>query len=106
MSFRKVTAIVRSELLEQVEARLVDAGVEGLTVVPVKGYGEYANLFSHDWMVRHAQVEIFAAREKVPEIVGAIMAAARTGSPGDGIVAVQPVEHLYRVREENPVVEV
>ena len=57
--FRKVTASVRTEVLEAVEQRLPRAGVKGATVTHVKGYGEYADFFSHDWQVRHVRLEIF-----------------------------------------------
>ncbi len=39
MNLRKVTAIFRSERLEEVEKRLQEAGVKGLSVTKVKGYG-------------------------------------------------------------------
>lgn len=47
------------KLLEAVEQRLPRAGVKGVTVTHVKGYGEYADFFSHDWHVRHVRLEMF-----------------------------------------------
>jgi len=43
MAFRKVTAVIRRERLAEVEARLLADGLAGITVTPVKGFGEYAN---------------------------------------------------------------
>lgn len=97
-AFRKVTAIVRASLLERVERRLQELRVPGLSVTKVKGYGEYANFFARDWMVEHARVEIFVTRGRADEVARAIMAVARTGGPGDGIIAVLPVEAVYHVR--------
>jgi len=95
---RKVTAIIRVMVLEQVEERLKDLGVSGITVTRVKGYGEYANFFRSDWTVEHARIEIFVWRERAEEIARAIVEAAHTGVPGDGLVAVLPVEAVYHVR--------
>jgi len=97
-AFRKITAIVRASALEGVEHRLHELGVPGLSVTKVKGYGEYADFFARDWMVEHVRIEIFVIRERGTEIAQAIMTAARTGGPGDGIVAVLPVEAVYHVR--------
>lgn len=98
MELRKVVAIIRTQTLEEVEGRLVDLGVKGISVTKVKGFGEYANFFKPDWMVSHARLEVFSENSRVPEIVTAIMEMAHTGMPGDGIVAVLPVEGLYRIR--------
>lgn len=98
MELRKVTAIIRSDLLSQVEERLQDIGVKGLSVTHVKGYGEYANFFAHDWLVRHARIEIFAEKKRAEEIAQAIMETAHTGVSGDGLVAILPVEKIFRIR--------
>ena len=45
MELKKITAIIRSDQLEDVENRLKSLDVPGITVDHVKGYGEYANLF-------------------------------------------------------------
>ena len=97
-ALRKVTAIIRVSALEQVERRLQELGVPGVTVTKVKGYGEYANFFARDWLVEHVRIEIFLTRERAAEIARAIAAVARTGFAGDGIVVVLPVEAVYHVR--------
>lgn len=75
--------------------------VKGVSVTKVKGYGEYANFFNPNWMVTHSRIEIFTEKAKVEEIVAAIMDIAHTSMPGDGIVAVLPVEKLYRIRTKS-----
>lgn len=98
MELKKVVAIVRSSVLEEVEERLRQLGVTGISVSHIKGYGEYANLFKADRMVAHAKIEIFSEQSTADDIVVAIMEIAHRGIAGDGIVAIQPVEKLYRIR--------
>lgn len=96
--FRKVVAIVRTMALESVEKRLRALGVPGMSVTKVKGYGEYADFFRKNWMTEHARIEIFLHRARVKEVVRAVIAEARTGEAGDGLVVVIPVESIYQIR--------
>ncbi len=98
MGLRKVTAIIRKDALKPVEQTLQDMGVTGISVTQVKGYGEYADTYTKDWLVSHARIEIFTSEEQADVIAEAIMGAAYTGGAGDGIVAILPVEKLYRIR--------
>ena len=97
MKYRKITAIIRPEVFAKVEQRLQEIGVTGMTVSNVEGYGEHANFFKKDWLVAHVRIEIFTEAAKSEDIASAIMEAAYTGLPGDGIVAVLPVEAVYHV---------
>ncbi|MCR4281348.1 MAG: P-II family nitrogen regulator [Candidatus Kaiserbacteria bacterium] len=68
---------------------------------PVRNWANltgYANLFSRDWCVTHARVEIYCEASRVEEIAQAVMDTAHTGAAGDGIVAIIPVEKMYRIR--------
>ncbi|AMV72252.1 P-II family nitrogen regulator [Desulfuromonas carbonis] len=98
MKWKRIVAIIRGSVLEQVEDRLKQLGVRGITVSQVKGYGEYANLCKGDWLVSNARIEIFSQQSQVDGVVAAILEAAHAGVPGDGLVAVMPVEKLYRIR--------
>jgi nitrogen regulatory protein P-II 1 len=98
MEFCKVTAIVRSSVLERVENALKATNVPGVSVTKVKGYGEYADFYRPDWMVSHVRVEVFIGRHRAETVARAIMEAAHTGLEGDGIVAVLPVESVYHIR--------
>lgn len=98
MSFVKIVAIIRPDVLEKVEESLKEANVPGVSIMPVQGYGEYANFFKHDRMVEHIQVEVFLGKERATEIAEQIMNAAHTGIDGDGIVAVIPVDSVYHIR--------
>ena len=98
MELRKVTAIIRKDALKSVERTLQDMGVSGISVTQVKGYGEYADTYTKDWLTSHARIEIFTGADKAEPIAEAIMGAAHTGCEGDGIVAILPVLKLYRIR--------
>ena len=72
--------------------------MRGITVSKAKGYGEYANFYARDWMADQIKIEVFAPRGQVERIAGAIIDAAHTGSAGDGIVAILPVETVLSAR--------
>jgi nitrogen regulatory protein P-II 1 len=101
MEFKKINAIIRTNLLEKVERRLQKIGIDGITVSCVKGYGEYANFFTRDWLTTNARIEIFAAKDEVDSIVAAIAESAHTGLAGDGFVAVLPVETIFIIRTQS-----
>jgi len=95
---RKITAIVRNNVLQDVERRLRELDVPGVSVTKVKGYGEYANFFTSEWVVEHARLEIFLHATQADVVAREIVRTAATGEPGDGIVVVLPVESMYRIR--------
>jgi nitrogen regulatory protein P-II 1 len=101
MELKQIVAVVRTHVLENIEGRLVDMRVRGISVSRVKGFGEFANFLNPDWFVTHARIEIFTEESRVPEIVEAIIEIAHTSMPGDGIVAVLPAEKLYRIRTKS-----
>ena len=103
MNYCKVTAIIRGEVLEKVEQKLQAIGVSGISVTRVKGYGECADFYSTDLLVRHARIEIFTLASEADTIAQAIMESAHVGMEGDGIVAVLPVAKLYRIRTKSAV---
>lgn len=97
MALRKVTAIIRTEVLEEIEQHLEAIGVPGISVTYVKGFGNYANFFKSPPLVTHARIEIFIEESRVKSIVDTIMECAHTGRAGDGIIAVLPVEQIYKI---------
>lgn len=101
MSMQKIEAIVRFSALEGVEHALKEAGISGLTVSPVRGFGEYRNFFRDDWTHRFARVEIFTTR--APKIADLIMETAHTGAAGDGLIAIEPVDRVIRIRNRETI---
>ena len=98
MGLSYVIAVVRGDALEAVERSLISIGVRGLTVVKVKGLGRHANFFSRDWLSDEVKLEIVTDNNRVDAIRSAIMDAACSGDPGDGIVTVLPVSSFHRIR--------
>jgi len=101
MQYKKVTAIVICEKLEAVELALIEIGISGVSVTKVSGYGEYHNFYQPDMMSCHARIEIFCRASEADAIVHTIMDTAHSGQPEDGIIAVLPVEELYRIRTKS-----
>jgi len=98
MDIKLIIAFIRRDKMEEVERRLQDIGVERINVSRVKGYGEYHDFFTRDWMVEEVRVEVFTRKDEAQAIASAIMDAAHTGLPGDGVVAVVPTERFYLIR--------
>jgi nitrogen regulatory protein P-II 1 len=100
-----ITAIVKPFTLDDVKTSLEDAGVLGMTVSEIQGYGrqkghtevyrgaEYAVDF-----VPKVRIEVVVDDSIVDKVVDSIVGAARTGKIGDGKVWVSPVETIVRVR--------
>jgi len=98
----KIVAVIRRQRLQAVEERLLRERVPGITVSPVKGYGEYADYFSINLLVPHVRLEIFTTEDAVERLVSAIVEAAHTGEKGDGFVGVVPVSRITRIRTGAP----
>lgn len=103
VELKKIVAIVRTRVLGEVEERLVSLRVKGICVTRVKGYGEHEVFIHPEWRFTHARIEIYTEQSMVNLIVEAILDSAHVGAPGDGIIAVLPVERLYRIRSKSEV---
>ena len=100
-----ITAIIRPFKLDEVRESLSQAGVSGITVTEVKGFGRQKG---HTELYRGAEyvvdflpkikIEVIVADETVEPAVEAIIKAARTGKIGDGKIFVMPVEQVVRIR--------
>ncbi|MHB1333477.1 MAG: P-II family nitrogen regulator [Sulfuriferula sp.] len=99
MDYRKITAIISVSCLPAVEAALKHEATIEVAITRIKGYGDYKNLYDPEWISTQARVEVFAALPDATRIAEAIMGAAHDGLDSDGIVAVLPVETLYRIRD-------
>ena len=100
-----VTAIIKPFKLDVVRDALLGAGVHGMTVTEVKGYGRQKG---HTEIYRGAEyavnflpkirIEVAVAAAEADKIVAAICAAAKTGQIGDGKIFVTPIDHAVRIR--------
>jgi len=105
MEYVKITAVVRIDVMEKLDLRLQGIGVRGISITEVKGFGEYTDNYSHDWMIGHYKLEIFTDENSSEAIVTVIMEEAHTGMPGDGFVSVQAVDQLYKIRTKSEVTD-
>ncbi|HEX7045491.1 MAG TPA: P-II family nitrogen regulator [Burkholderiales bacterium] len=102
---KKIEAVIKPFKLDDVREALSEAGVTGLTVTEVKGFGRQKG---HTELYRGAEyvidflpkvkIEVIVPDNQVDRCVEAIIAAARTGKIGDGKIFVYPVEQVVRIR--------
>jgi nitrogen regulatory protein P-II 1 len=105
MPVKLVTAVVKPHKWEDVRSALEMAGVSGMTVSEVSGYGRqkghtevYRGAEYDIALVPKIRVEIVVDDPEADEVVEVIVRAASTGRIGDGKVWVVPVERVVRVR--------
>ena len=102
---RMVTAIIKPFKLDEVREALAEAGVQGITVTEVKGFGRQKG---HTELYRGAEyvvdflpkikLEVAVTDDQVERVVEAISQAASTGKIGDGKIFVSALERVIRIR--------
>ncbi len=102
---KKVEAIIKPFKLDEVKDALAAAGIIGLTITEVRGFGRqkgHQELFrGSEYVVDllpKLKVEAVVNDDQVEAVVQAILSSARTGNIGDGKVFVYPLEEAYRIR--------
>ena len=98
MAINYIVAIVRESQIKSIVAKLYEHNVPGVTVSPVKGYGEHISM-SKDSLDESVRVEVFVAEKHAKPVANIIMQAAHTGMEGDGIVAILPVSEMSMIRD-------
>jgi nitrogen regulatory protein P-II 1 len=102
---KKIEAIIKPFKLDDVKEALTEIGVIGMTVMEVRGFGRQkghtelyrGSEYTIDFLPK-VKVELVVADSVVSKVVETIIAAAKTGSIGDGKVFVLPVEEAVRIR--------
>lgn len=102
MKYKKVSAIIRTHKLVEVESRLKQIGVRGMTAFYVLGFGEETDFFNPDKLERHLKLEVWTAEEKAHEVARVIIEAGHVGIAGDGLVSISPVDEIFRIRTKQP----
>ena len=102
---KKIEAIIKPFKLDEVKEALQDVGVQGLSVIEVKGFGRQKG---HTELYRGAEyivdflpkvkIEVVLEDDQVDAAVEAIVIAARTEKIGDGKIFVSPIEQALRIR--------
>lgn len=98
MGIKKITAIIDELQVKGVQWALEQNCVSGVTIYPVKGRGDFFNMFSHDHLVDHVQIDIYTSEEHVENIVDLIMDTADVGGQSEGLVVVTSVESMYWIK--------
>jgi nitrogen regulatory protein PII len=102
---KKIEAIIKPFKLEDVKEALSGAGVEGMTVIEVKGFGRQkghteiyrGSEYTVDFLPK-VKLEVVVEDSRADEVVDAIIKAANTGKIGDGKVFVSEVIEAVRIR--------
>jgi nitrogen regulatory protein P-II 1 len=102
---KKIEAIIKPFKLDEVKEALQDVGIQGLSVIEVKGFGRQKG---HTELYRGAEyvvdflpkvkIEIILDDDQVDAAMDAIVSAAKTDKIGDGKIFVSPVEQALRIR--------
>ncbi|MGL5032739.1 MAG: P-II family nitrogen regulator [Microcystaceae cyanobacterium] len=102
---KKVEAIIRPFKLDEVKIALVNAGIVGMTVSEVRGFGRQKGQTERyrgsEYTVEFLQklkIEIVVNDDQVDMVVEKLISAARTGEIGDGKIFVSPVDSVIRIR--------
>jgi len=102
---KKVEAIIRPFKLEDVKVALVEAGIIGMTVSEVRGFGRQKGQVERyrgsEFTVEFLQklkIDVVVDDERVDDVVKAIADAARTGEIGDGKIFISSVDSVVRIR--------
>jgi nitrogen regulatory protein P-II 1 len=102
---KKIEAIIKPFKLEDVKEALREIGIQGLTVVEVKGFGRQKG---HTELYRGAEyvidflpkikLEIVVTEDMVSKVIETIRESAKTGKIGDGKIFISPAEDVIRIR--------
>eukprot|EP01155_Anaeramoeba_flamelloides_P052096 Anaeramoba_flamelloidesc42646_g4_i1.p1 GENE.c42646_g4_i1~~c42646_g4_i1.p1 ORF type:complete len:113 (+),score=22.13 c42646_g4_i1:334-672(+) len=102
---KKIEAVIKPFKLEDVKDALTGAGITGMTVSDVKGYGRQQG---HSELYRGAEyvvdflpkikLELIVAEDQVDSIINILSESAKTGKIGDGKIFVTNVEKIVRIR--------
>ena len=100
-----ITAIIKPFRLEEVREALMQAGVQGMTVTEVRGFGRqqgqaeaYRGAEHNLTLVPKLQIDVVVDDEDMLRVTDAIAHAAHTGTVGDGKIFVSTIAHAVRVR--------
>ena len=102
---KKIEAVIKPFKLEEVKDALSALGIQGMTVIEVKGFGRQkghteiyrGSEYVVDFLPK-VKIELVVADSLAPAAVEAIVKAAKTGKIGDGKIFVSNVESVIRIR--------
>lgn len=90
---KKIEAIVRKEKFEDVIKVLEKSGIGGVTVTEARGFGHHRN-----GLKEKVKLEIYVDEFQIEKTIEMIRKSAKTGTTGDGKIAILPLENIYKIR--------
>jgi nitrogen regulatory protein P-II 1 len=104
---QKIEAVIQPSKLDAVKDALVEIGVEGMTITEARGHGRQkghtefyrGREYSVDLLPK-VKLEVVVADSMLEKAIGAITAAARTGTIGDGKIFVSKIDEAIRIRND------
>lgn len=90
---KKIEAIIRKDKFDDVYHVLEKSGIGGMTVTEARGFGHHRN-----GLKEKVKIEIYADEFQVDKVVDTICKVAKTGSTGDGKIAVLNLENIIKIR--------
>jgi nitrogen regulatory protein P-II 1 len=105
ITMKKIEAIIKPHKFEEVQEALREAGLQGMTVTEVKGFGRQrghteiyrGSEYTVDFVPK-TKIEILVGDEQVASVVKTISDAARTGKVGDGKIFIYNITDVVRIR--------
>jgi nitrogen regulatory protein PII len=105
---KKIEAIIKPFKLNEVKEALNELGIQGMTVIEVKGFGRQkghteiyrGSEYTVDFLPK-MKIETVLPDALVPAAVQAIIKAAKTGKIGDGKVFVSTIDDAWRIRTDD-----
>ena len=104
---KKIEAIINPFKLDEVKTALTEAGIIGMTMTEVKGFGRQKG---HSEVYRGSEyavdfrpkvkIEIVLADDLVERAIQLITKAANTGKIGDGKIFISPMDDVVRIRTQ------
>ncbi|MDD5069529.1 MAG: P-II family nitrogen regulator [Candidatus Omnitrophica bacterium] len=95
---KKLEAVIRSEKLKELAEKLRLAGIGGMMVSEIKGFGVQTTRPEEYLFLPKTKIEIYVTDAQVEEIIAVIVECCRTEKMGSGKVAVIPMEECVRIR--------
>jgi nitrogen regulatory protein P-II 1 len=103
----KIEAIIQPAKLDIVKEALIEAGIEGITILEARGHGRQKDHtefyrgreYTVDLLPK-VKLEIILTDELKDKVIQAILGAARTGHIGDGKIFISKVEDAIRIRND------
>ncbi len=102
---KMITAIIKHFKLDDVRKALTDSGVQGMTVIEVKGFGRqkghmevYRGVEYEVKFLPKIKIEVVVVDEKADDVVRTIAESAKTGEIGDGKIFVYNLQEVVRIR--------